>query len=122
VAHGQPGRLQSDDREQLPWAGVTTVQRWELQAWYGVQRINKNVWRDLKTQYDEAFEGTAELSTVFNSLESALVGLFAIHTHSGKSDWSLAVVGASSAIQYRARRKCFKAPVHALPGRQGPLR
>ena len=41
--------------------GYAFVEWWELNTWYGVERISKNVWRDLKDRFVEAADGKAEL-------------------------------------------------------------
>jgi hypothetical protein len=42
--------------------GFAFIEWWELNHWYGVERIGKNVWRDLRDRFDEAADDkTAEL-------------------------------------------------------------
>ena len=33
--------------EEFAETGVTRFKRWELKAWFGAERIGKNVWRNL---------------------------------------------------------------------------
>ena len=41
--------------------GFAFVEWWELNSWYGVERISKNVWRDLRDRFAEAADDEAEL-------------------------------------------------------------
>jgi hypothetical protein len=42
--------------------GFAFVEWWELNSWYGVERISKNVWRDLRTRFLEVAQEGADLA------------------------------------------------------------
>ena len=47
--------------------GVSYLEWWELYSWYGMERISKAVWRDIKSRFDEIVENEgAELSIIDN--------------------------------------------------------
>ncbi|HEX4129247.1 MAG TPA: hypothetical protein VHZ24_04340 [Pirellulales bacterium] len=42
--------------DELYANGATFISRGELYHWYGVERINKTPWRDLKARWDDLLE------------------------------------------------------------------
>ena len=45
--------------DAVAWRGFAFVETWELNAWYGAERIGKGVWRDLRDRFAEvAYEGS----------------------------------------------------------------
>jgi hypothetical protein len=46
--------------DQLYASGTTFISRGELYHWYGLQRINKAPWRDLKERWQELLEDKGE--------------------------------------------------------------
>ena len=50
----EDGLLQRIDT--IAWRGFAFVEWWELNAWYGKDRIGKAIWRDLRRRFDEAAE------------------------------------------------------------------
>lgn len=40
--------------DAVAWRGYAFIEWWELNAWYGKDRIGRNVWRDLRVRFDEA--------------------------------------------------------------------
>ena len=47
--------------DAVAWRGFAFVEWWELNSWYGVERISKNVWRDLRDRFAEAADDGDEL-------------------------------------------------------------
>lgn len=62
--------------DAVAWKGFSFVEWWQLKAWYGLERLSKNVWRDLRDRFDEAAEdNTAELW-----IYEAETGIMLIHS------------------------------------------
>jgi hypothetical protein len=45
------------------WRGFAFIEWWELNSWYGAERISKSVWRDLRDRFSETTDG-AELQYI----------------------------------------------------------
>ncbi len=43
--------------DALSWRGITEIEWWELSAWYGLERITKTVWRDIRDRFVELQAG-----------------------------------------------------------------
>ena len=40
--------------DAVAWEGVVQIQWWELKAWYQIDVMDEDVWRDLSERFDEA--------------------------------------------------------------------
>ena len=47
--------------DAVAWRGFAFIEWWELNSWYGAERIGKGVWRDLRDRFSEAADEGAEL-------------------------------------------------------------
>lgn len=63
---------------ELYYTGTVVFHRWELQSWFGVERITKNVWIEIQdkwTQWAESgwFDGNEapDIKVIFSSPASA---------------------------------------------------
>lgn len=42
--------------DALAWQGYCEIKWWELRAWYGMERLTKNVWKDIVDRFDELMD------------------------------------------------------------------
>ena len=47
--------------DAVAWRGFAFVEWWELNQWYGAERIGKSVWRDLRDRFADAADEGAQL-------------------------------------------------------------
>ena len=50
--------------DAVAWRGFAFIEWWELNSWYGAERIGKSVWRDLRDRFSEAADDGAELQYI----------------------------------------------------------
>lgn len=64
--------------DELAWKGFCFIEWWELQLWYGAERIGKTVWHDLKDRFDEAAEDSSAELYIYEFTGSS--GVLLIHS------------------------------------------
>lgn len=53
--------------------GFATIERWELNLWYGMERISKNVWRDLRDRFNEVRDNDSDELYIYEGSSFILI-------------------------------------------------
>jgi DNA-directed RNA polymerase delta subunit len=59
--------------DEVVYLGYTRIAWWELRAWYGLERISKNVWRDLQDRFRQAEEDNTKELWIYDEAEDGIV-------------------------------------------------